>query len=210
VPNAPTIDAIEGGEGMLGVFFLPNHPGQGDAVNPRAQTWEYDHDADGVFDLATVGDRNGFLHFELGGLDGGVEHSVVLRGVDADAVEGTSSAPMTGTPYVAPDPVGAAPVVTAGPASVTVTWTAPAAAGGTFPVTGYLVNSHAASGFDSGPVRLCETDAATLPCTAAATPGWQYTIYVNAVDSEGNRSADSPMAATTRAHGTSGTDRRRD
>jgi LPXTG-motif cell wall-anchored protein len=197
VPNAPTIDAIQGGDRMLGVYFLPNHPGQGDTA-PAAQTWKYDHDADGAFELATVGDRNGYLYFEIPGLDNGTEYSVVLRGVDAGGVEGTISAPMTGTPYVAPNPVGAAPVVTVGPASVTVTWTAPAA-GGTFPVTGYLVNSYADSGFDGGPVRLCQTDAATLSCTAAVTPGWMYTIYVNAVDSKDNRSADSPMAAKTAA-----------
>jgi LPXTG-motif cell wall-anchored protein len=202
VPNAPTIDAIAGGDGMLGVFFLPNNPVEGDTTTPVAETWEYDHDDDGLFDPATVGDRNGYLYFEIDGLDNGEEYSVVLRGAGEDSGNvwrvGEESEPKTGIPYVAPNPVGAAPVVTVGPASVTVTWTAPAA-GGTFPVTGYQVNSYADSGFDGGPVRLCETDAATLSCTAAVTPGWKYTIYVNAVDSKENRSADSPMAAKTAA-----------
>jgi titin len=195
-PNAPTIAAIEGADSSLLVFLNANYLGDGDTWS---ETWEYSLDGGDSYDVAPdAGFDNGYdAVVTIDGLENGEEYSVTIRGVDEEAFVGAWSEPAEGTPYVRPN-APSTPVVTVGPASVTVTWTAPAA-GGTFPVTGYQVNSYADSGFDGGPVRLCETDAATLSCTAAVTPGWKYTIYVNAVDSKENRSADSPMAAKTAA-----------
>ena len=119
--------------------------------------------------------------FEIDGLTNGTEYSVTFRGVDMDDIPGAPSAAVTGTPYLGATAPGA-PVVTVGPASITVSWTA--ATQGTFPIAGYTVGSYVQAGENGGEVRLCQTNPATLTCTVAVPPGYKYRVYVYAVDSK--------------------------
>jgi LPXTG-motif cell wall-anchored protein len=195
-PNAPTIEAIEGQDGALLVFLTANDPADDDLVTPWAETWEYSVDGGTSFgDAPDAGFDNGFdAVVVVEDLVNGEEYDVVVRGVDGDGVTGEWSEPMSGTPYVGPSAPGN-PVVTVGPASVTVSWTA--ATQGTFPITGYVVGSYVDAGESGGNAQICETNAATLSCTAPVTPGYKYSIYVYAVDSKGNGGADSEVAAKT-------------
>ncbi|SFF49725.1 LPXTG cell wall anchor domain-containing protein [Blastococcus tunisiensis] len=202
-PLAPTIVAVEGLDGGLIAFFESNDPGDPD-VAPDAEYWEYSLDGGDTYEPAAVQyGLSGFDGgFEVDGLVNGTTYSLTLRGVDegldpvdpVDDVGGDASAASPVTPGVAPGDPGS-PTVTVGPASITVSWTA--AAQTSFPITGYLVGSYVSFGEGGGIDRICETSAAVLTCTVTKPVGYKYSVYVQAVDSEGNRSAENVLAPVT-------------
>jgi hypothetical protein len=195
-PNAPTIEAIEGSDSSLLVFFSANDPADDDLVTPWAETWEYSLDGGDTYTEPDVEvGMSGFDGgFEIDGLTNGTEYSVTLRGVDVDDIPGAASAAVTGTPYVGATAPGT-PVVTVGPASITVSWTA--ATQGTYPIAGYTVGSYVQAGENGGTVDLCQTNPATLTCTVAVPPGYKYRVYVYAVDSKDNGGSDSEVTEQT-------------
>lgn len=193
-PNVPTIADIAAADSSLVVFIDANQPADDDVVTPWSESFEYSLDG-GTTPLPGVpaGYTNGFdAAIKIDGLDNGDEVSVVVRGVDEDGNESGWSAPKTATPHVGAGAPGD-PVVTVGPASITVTWTA--ATQGTFPITGYQVDGYVTFGEGGGNDRICETTATTLTCTVTKMPGWKYRAYVRAVDSKGNLGAQTAVSA---------------
>ena len=154
-PSAPTIEAIGEADSSLIVFLSRNDPDDGST--PWAETWEYSLDGGTSYDMAPdAGFDNGFdAAVEIEDLQNGEEYDVILRGVDEDGVEGAWSTSESGTPYLGASAPGA-PTVTVGPASLTVSWTA--STQGTFPITGYVVDSYVQAGESGGGYQLCETN----------------------------------------------------
>ena len=192
-PNAPTIEAIEGIDSALVVWLSANDPADDDLVTPWAESFEYSLDGGDTYEVVVEeAETNGFdVAFEIDGLTNGTEYEVIVRGVDEDDVAGADSAPVKGTPYVGAGAPGN-PVVSVGPASITVSWTA--AAQGTFPITGYVVGSYVSFGEGGGNEQICETTTA-LTCTVTKPAGYKYSVYVTAVDSKGNRGDDTDVLA---------------
>jgi LPXTG-motif cell wall-anchored protein len=198
-PEAPTIDAIEGADEALLVFLLAGQ----DGAYPDAERWEYSLDGGTTFDDATdAGFTNGYdAVFEIGGLINGDEYEVVIRGVDegldpddaSDDEPGDWSDPEVGTPYALIGAPGT-PTVTAGNGVLNISWTAPTEQG-TFALGGYKVYAYVTAPDGGGQTGLCETDAATLSCTAKVIPGWKYSVLVTPVDAEGNWGFDSEASA---------------
>jgi predicted phage tail protein len=85
--------------------------------------------------------------------------------------------------------------VTTGNRSLTVTWTAPAAGGGSA-ITGYVVSVYA--GASTQPVRTVRVGRnATSATVAALTNGTPYTVTVAAVNGLGTGAASAPSKAAT-------------
>src|SRR5215470_14683077 len=123
----------------------------------------------------------------------GVEQNFILTFTP----EGVAvSPPATVTPPTVP----AAPVIgaaTAGNASATVRWTAPASNGGS-PVTGYLVRVVDSTGTQAGGLRPAAAAAASLVVTGLAN-GSAYRFQVAAVNAAGTGPDSALSAAVTPA-----------
>jgi hypothetical protein len=195
VPNAPTIEAIEGGNGSLMVFVTANDPADTDTTTPWADKWEYSVDG-GATSLPTTdaGFTNGYdQNFLIDGLTNGHSYSVSIRGVSegpdntttTDDIPGAWSAAVTGVPYAPPSSPGT-PTVVPGPSSLKVSWAAAATQGGTYPVAKYGVMIPVDHGQYGGPEIVCETTA--LTCTLPVKAGVSYPVWVVAVDDHGNQS----------------------
>ena len=202
VPNAPTIEAIEGQNSSLLVFLTANHPDDTDTTTPWADKWEYSVDGGTTAHPATdAGFTNGFdAAFLLGSLTNGHSYSVSIRGVNegpddatsSDDIPGAWSAAVTGLPYAPPTGPGT-PTVVLGPSSLKVSWTAPATQAGTYPFAKYGVMIPVSHGQSGGPEIVCETTA--LQCTLPVKAGVGYPVWVVAVDDHGNESdmAENPV-----------------
>jgi hypothetical protein len=199
VPNAPAIDSVYGDDTKLDVFFETNDPADGDVTTDWADNWEYNLDG-GSWTPVTPDFTSGFGEFEITGLTNDQDYVVRVRGVSDISGPGTASAPMTGTPYKSIGAPGT-PAVTLGAGSVTVSWTAPTTTG-TYDLAGYEVYGYVDTGSDAqsgGQVDLCETGPTVLTCTAKATPGYKYVIFVSAVDAEDNYGWESDPSEQTAA-----------
>ena len=204
VPNAPTIDAVEGQDSSLLVFLKANNPDDTDTTTPRADKWEYSLDG-GTTPLPTTdaGFTNGYSAvFLIDGLTNGDTYSVSIRGVSegaddtvtTDDVPGDWSDPVEGTPFV---PWGAAPAptVTLGNGTMTIAWTAPTEQG-TYPLAGYQARAYVSlPDGNGGSTDLCAADASTLTCTTKVYPGWKYAVFVNAIDTQDNQGGEGEKAA---------------
>jgi hypothetical protein len=176
-PWGPSFLGVTAGDRQLTISFVADS--DGNAALP--DRWEYSLDG-GAWTVVEPDHTFDGLEFTLTGLTNGRSYTVGVRAV-SDVSGPSPAGDVTAAPYTMNAPRRLA--ATAGPATLDITWSAPAA-GGTFPIAGYMVTGIRGPGrFPSGEL-LCTTDAATRSCSVKARPGLRYVVTVWAVDSVGN------------------------
>ena len=134
---------------------------------------------------------NGATSCTVSGLSNGTSYTFTVKAINS-AGTGPASAPSNAvTPVAAATPPGAPTnvVATAGNASASVTWKAPASDGGA-PITAYTVTS-APGG------KTCATSGATSCTVSGLTNGTAYTFTVKATNSAGTGPASAASAPVT-------------
>jgi hypothetical protein len=177
VPLAPSDLTAQGGDGTLTVDFTPSWNDAG------PDTWQYQYGSGAWTDFEPTYNYDGDSELVLHGLTNGTPYSVHVRGVSSEGVPGPAGT-VTGTPF---KPIGAPTNVayTVSGSVVTITWNAPATTG-TYGLAGYQAQLGYNYGQSGGLAFQCETGVTVRTCAAPAPPGPNYTVFVNAVDSEGN------------------------
>ena len=127
------------------------------------------------------------------GLTNGTAYTFTVAATNAGGTGPASALSAAVTPVTVPAAPTIGPV-TAGNASATVTWTAPAANGGT-PITGYTVRIHNATGVLLTLPAATATATATSVSVTGLTNGTAYTFDVAATSSAGT-GAYSTLSAT--------------
>jgi hypothetical protein len=179
-PEAPTGLIATAESGSITLAFTPTWTD--DENGTDADSWQYSLNGGTWTAVTTTADDYGDRAFTLTGLSNGTTYSVRVRGVSDTAGAGAASSAASATPAL---PIGAPAdvVATAGPSSVTITWSAPTSAG-TFPVASYVV------GWSGGQMggAACESVpvSAERVCVFPAEPGGTYSFDVWAVDTKGN------------------------
>lgn len=155
-PSAPELSWVQEGDGRLYLHFQPP------ASNGGSPILSY------VGHCGAISDSNITSPVVVDGLSNGVSYSCTVAAVNAIG-EGAASVPSSGTPRGAP---GAPTIGTAvaGPAQVSVAFTAPDSDGGS-PITGYTAScgSQSQSGASSPIVVSGLTNGTAVSCSVIAT-----------------------------------------
>lgn len=192
-PTAP--DGVYGmaGDGEATIRFTPTYEESGDPLNGE-QTYEVSIDGNDFVPLTTTEVDEAYTNdetFTLDDLTNGQTYDVAVRTTTA-AGASEASETVSVTPYV-PLAAPTGVTVTRGVSGVTVSWAPPAAGTGTFPLAGYQVLYN---GGQFGGAPGCVTDAAGRSCFQALPAGDEYSVFVVAVDSQGNPGAESAVLPT--------------
>ncbi len=168
-----------------------------------------DETVDGNWTLEEDAWTAGALTYEISGLTNGEGYDVQVRAVN-DAGDGAWSATATGTPRTTPDQT-AAPTLTPGDQSLTVTWAAPGNGGSV--ITAYDVRHILTSEDETVDANwTLEEDAWTAGALtyeiSGLTNGEGYDVQVRAVNAAGDGAwspsvAGAPLAGTTTPEQTS-------
>jgi hypothetical protein len=132
----------------------------------------------------------------VSGLTNGTSYTFTVSAANANGA-GPASAPSNAVIPSAPAPPGAPTGVTAtaGNASASVSWTAPANTGGSA-ITSYTVTPFVGSTAQT-PVTVSGSPPATTTTVSGLTNGTSYTFTVSATNANGTGSASSPSNAVT-------------
>jgi titin len=182
VPGAPTV-TLTPGDGVIAVGVTVTNNG-GSPVTGI----DYSLNGGPFVSTGTTGSS-----FTITGLTNGTSDSISVR--DDNAIgSGTASAPASATPITVP---GAPVAVLAAEdaASADITWTAPAADGGS-PITGYTATAYTSSAGTTTAGTACTTTA--LACTVTGlTNGTTYYIGVVATNAAGSSPVSDPLQSVT-------------
>ena len=189
-PYVPSIDGVSAGDESATVAFWPQ---EGDAYTAAPSGHEYTVDGGNTWapvEPTGTGD-DGRVEFSVPGLVNGTEYAVQIRATSEHNGVSESSDAASVTPFA---PVGAPRnvVVTPGPGSFVVSWSAPDVTG-TFPVAGYEVYVSDPEAQMGG--NACSTEA--LSCVVAAEPGHTYSVTVVSIDSNGSAGGDARASSGT-------------
>ncbi|WP_457025656.1 hypothetical protein [Geodermatophilus sp. SYSU D01119] len=171
-PAAPELTSALASPGTVNVRFTPVP-----AADGRAAATGYEVSLDGGATWAPVQARLGSAGATatLTGVPAG-QYRVTVRATSAAGPGAASRVVPVTVPQVVGVPTDVR--VTAGVASITVTWAPPAT--GT-PVGGYVAESYdAAEEVNGTPIAMCQTDVAGRSCVLPAVPGHRYRVTVMA------------------------------
>jgi fibronectin type 3 domain-containing protein len=175
VPGAPTAVVAAPASGQLAISWSAPASNGGSAITSYTATAGPDG---ATCSSATLG-------CTITGLTNGITYTVTVTATSALGT-GPGSVPVSGTPATVPV-VPTNLVATRGNAQLALTWSAPAANGGS-PITSYMATASPGG-------ASCTT--ATLGCTITGlTNGTTYSITVRATNAVGSGPASSPVSAT--------------
>ncbi|TWH75289.1 hypothetical protein JD78_03844 [Modestobacter roseus] len=190
-PAAPRVHSAYGGDGVGTVEFWPAYL---DPESPVSPVTGYEYSTDGTtwvpFSTRTVnagGDDDDLRTGTVSGLTNDKAYTVAVRAQSASGPSAASAASAPFTPHHYIDGPATA-TMTAGPSSVTFTWTAPAEDAAK--VTGYRAQAFPQEfeGDWEAPgapvIAQCEAPAGATSCVAAASPGYSYAGYVSTEEGE--------------------------
>jgi titin len=193
-PGAPTITTITPGDSFLSVAFTAGSAG-GDPIA------SYQYSLNGGTSWTSVSTTTSPIVID--GLTDGTSYPVTLRAVSA-AGPGSSSTPVSSTPYTYPNPPAVSSITANGEnASAVIAWAAPAYNGGA-PISNQTVNgiansAYTVTAFDApvagDQIASCTTSGA-LTCTITGlTNGTTYYISIQAGNAAGLSARSAPRVA---------------
>jgi hypothetical protein len=174
-PASPYLNGVSEKDQALELNFVPGEDGD-------LPTHHYEYTLDEGATQATLTGTTvleGRTYATISGLTNGTGYTVAIRAVAANGSATEWTQGESGTPHRKATAPANLQVET-GEAALTISWGA--ATAGTYPITGYRVETVWSDGERGGGTEICATGPAELSCTAEVEPGKKHDVVVYALD----------------------------